>query len=179
MLTRRGYLLVGFEHVLGLVLQPGAWPAPQPEAAVQVTRTAPEQTGEFLRLVTAGFSHPDGTGTPSHETFSDEALLQVFEDFAAAPSMRRYLARWDGTPAGGGTLRLGGSGVAQLAGASTLPRFRRRGVQSALLHARLTDALREGYDLAVVTTQPGSKSQENAHRHGFSLLYARAVLVRK
>ncbi len=31
---------------------------------------------------------------------------------------------------------------------------------------------------AEVTTQPGSKSQENAQRRGFALLYTRAVLVR-
>ena len=35
-----------------------------------------------------------------------------------------------------------------------------------------------GCDLAVVTTQPGSVSQQNVTREGFALLYARAVLVR-
>jgi GNAT superfamily N-acetyltransferase len=65
-----------------------------------------------------------------------------------------------------------------LCGAATLPAFRRRGVQSALLHARLAQARQAGCDLAVVTTQPGSKSQENVQRAGFELLYVRAVLVR-
>jgi hypothetical protein len=37
---------------------------------------------------------------------------------------------------------------------------------------------REGCDVDVVTTQPGSKSQENAQRHGLELLDTRAVLVR-
>ena len=35
-----------------------------------------------------------------------------------------------------------------------------------------------GCDVAVVTTQPGSKSHENVQRKGFELLYTRAVLVR-
>jgi len=69
--------------------------------------------------------------------------------------------------------------VAQLCGAATLPEHRRRGVQSALLAARLEDAARRGCDLAVVTTQPGSKSQENVQRQGFELVYARAVLVKE
>jgi ribosomal protein S18 acetylase RimI-like enzyme len=69
-------------------------------------------------------------------------------------------------------------GVAQLAGAATLPQHRRRGVQSAVLRARLLDAAASGGDIAVVTTQPGSKSQENVQRAGFTLLYARAILVR-
>ena len=70
-------------------------------------------------------------------------------------------------------------GLAQLAGASTLPLHRRRGVQSALLRARLLDAASRGCDLAVVTTEPASKSQENAQRAGFTLLYPRAILVRR
>ncbi len=32
--------------------------------------------------------------------------------------------------------------------------------------------------VVVVTTQPGSKLQENAQRRGFALLYSRAILVR-
>jgi hypothetical protein len=44
-----------------------------------------------------------------------------------------------------------------------------------LLDARLRDARRAGCDIAVVTTAPGSKSQQNAQRHGFALLYARAL----
>jgi hypothetical protein len=70
------------------------------------------------------------------------------------------------------------AGVAQLCGAATLPAFRRRGVQTALLRRRLADARRASCDVAVMTTQPGSKSHENGHRRGFALLYARAVLVK-
>jgi hypothetical protein len=38
------------------------------------------------------------------------------------------------------------------------------GVQTALLSARLADAAAAGCDIAVVTTQPGSKSQQNVQR---------------
>ena len=37
---------------------------------------------------------------------------------------------------------------------------------------------REGCDLAVVVTAPGTRSQENVMRRGFELLYTRAILVR-
>ena len=83
-----------------------------------------------------------------------------------------------GEIAGGGSIRIT-ERVAQLSGAATLPAHRRRGVQSALLRARLHDASRQGCDLAVVTTEPGSKSQANVQRVGFALLYARAVLIRR
>lgn len=79
--------------------------------------------------------------------------------------------------AGGASLRLS-NGVAQLAGAATLPEHRRQGVQSALLSERLADAAREGCDVAVVTTEPGSKSQQNVQKIGFELLYSRAVLIK-
>lgn len=52
-------------------------------------------------------------------------------------------------------------------------------MQSALLAERLAVAGRTGCDVAVVTTQPGSKSQENVQRQGFHLLYTRAILVRE
>jgi len=69
--------------------------------------------------------------------------------------------------------------VAQLCGAATLPAHRRQGVQTALLLSRLDLARDAGCDVAVVTTQPGSKSQENVQRQGFQLLYTRAVLIRE
>jgi hypothetical protein len=48
-----------------------------------------------------------------------------------------------------------------------------------MLAARLDAAARAGCELAIITTQPGSKSQENAQRRGFYLLYTRAILVRE
>jgi hypothetical protein len=51
-------------------------------------------------------------------------------------------------------------------------------VQTALLSARLADAAAAGCDIAVITTVPGSKSQQNAQRQGFDLLYTRAVLLK-
>jgi ribosomal protein S18 acetylase RimI-like enzyme len=70
-------------------------------------------------------------------------------------------------------------GVAQFAGAATAPAHRRRGIQSALLSTRLADAAAAGCDVAVITTQPGSTSQQNAQSRGFDLLYTRAVLVKQ
>jgi hypothetical protein len=69
-------------------------------------------------------------------------------------------------------------GIAQLTGAGTVPAHRRHGVQTALLAARLVDAAAAGCDVAVVTTQPGSRWQQNVQRSGFDLLYVRAVLVK-
>jgi GNAT superfamily N-acetyltransferase len=93
------------------------------------------------------------------------------------PGFELVDARIGGQRAGGGSLRLD-DGIAQLAGAATLPAFRRRGVQAALLRWRLAYARAAGCELAVVTTQPASKSQQNVQRAGFHLLYARQLLVK-
>lgn len=92
--------------------------------------------------------------------------------------LRGDVALRDGVIAGGASFRVA-EGVAQLTGAATAPAHRRLGVQTALLSARLADAAGAGCDVAVITTQPGSKSQQNAQRRGFDLLYTRAILVKQ
>jgi GNAT superfamily N-acetyltransferase len=174
-LARRGYLFVGFENVLGLPLkdrQPLELPA-----GIEVAESGPAEFSEWLDAVVTGFAHPDDQGVPSDEEFPREVLERVMGDLASASGFSRYLARRGGEIAGGGSLRMG-DGVAQLCGAATLPAHRRQGVQTALLLSRLDLARDAGCDVAVVTTQPGSKSQENVQRQGFQLLYTRAVLIR-
>lgn len=180
LLARRGYLLIGFENVMGLELAPPTAPPSLAAAAdaLLVQRAAAADTGAWIDVVTTGFAHPDAYDGPvSPESFAREALEQVFRDFSVAPGCTQYLALRDGVTAGGAAMRIDDT-LAQLCGAATLPEHRRRGVQSALLQARLDEAARAGCDLAVVTTQPGSKSQENVQRAGFTLLYARAIMVR-
>ncbi|MBL0171259.1 MAG: hypothetical protein IPP90_11100 [Gemmatimonadaceae bacterium] len=64
-------------------------------------------------------------------------------------------------------------GVALLAGASTIPAYRGRGAQNALLLARMAYASAHGCDLAQMVAQPGSSSQRNAERQGFRIAYTR------
>jgi GNAT superfamily N-acetyltransferase len=174
-LTTRGYVLQGFENVLGRSL-PVDLPT-APTHGVEIAVSPPEELGPWLDVVVSGFASPDAQGVPSHESYPKDLLEAVMADMVAADGLSRYLARRDGVPAGGASLRQS-EGIALLCGAATLPAHRRRGVQSALLSARLRIAADAGCDVAVVTTQPGSKSQENVQRQGFDLLYARAILVR-
>ncbi|WP_258314646.1 GNAT family N-acetyltransferase [Streptomyces sp. Act143] len=174
LLTDRGYRLESFENVLGLALDGTYERMPSPGIDVRVARD--DEFEVWLDAVADGFAHPDGQGVPSHEDFPRAVLANAERDFTAA-GVVPYIALRDGTVAGGGSLRVA-DGVAQLTGAATVPSHRRRGVQTALLSARLADAAAAGCDIAVVTTQPGSRSQQNVQRQGFHLLYTRAVLVR-
>jgi GNAT superfamily N-acetyltransferase len=114
---------------------------------------------------------------PSHEQFPREVIARAMRDLTAAAGVMRYVALRDGLLAGAASVRMA-QGVAQLTGAATAPAHRRRGVHTALLSARLADAAAAGCDIAVITTQPASKSQHNAQRRGFDLLYTRAILVK-
>jgi GNAT superfamily N-acetyltransferase len=187
MLTGRGYRLVSFENVLGRLVaadeapQPaGEAPQPADEApkphGVDIRRIGEDEFDTWISVTTDGNAQPDVEGVPSHEEFPRDVVERAERDMAAA-GLRYYLALVDGVPAGGGSMRIA-EGVAQLTGAATAPAYRRRGAQSALLQARLNDAATQGCDIATVTTQPASKSQQNAQRRDFDLLYTRAILVK-
>jgi GNAT superfamily N-acetyltransferase len=173
-LTNRGYQLVSFENVLGRSLDGEMQPVTAP--GVEVRPANLDEFEAWLEVVIDGFAHPDDQGVPSSEDFPREVIGRAIADMAEA-GVRSYVALVDGDIAGEGSMRTM-EDVAQLTGAATAPRYRRRGVQTALLSARLGAAAEEGCDIAVVTTQPGSKSQENVQRRGFHLLYTRAVLVK-
>ena len=172
-LSARGYRLRGFEHVLVRPLSPGD--ADRQIPGIDLSEDDPA----WLRTVVDGFASPDGSAV-AIDPLGRDALDAVMRDFIAAPGFRRYTARLrgtlGGTIVGAAAMRID-DGIALLCGASTLPPARRRGVQAALLAARLRDASRAGCELAVVTTEPGSLSQRNVARHGFELAHVRAILT--
>ncbi len=175
LLVARGYRLVSFENVLGRDLRAGARPFAVP--GVDVRRSGPDELDAWVDLAVDAGAHPDAQGVAMEE-FPRDVLETAERDSAAVGGIRRYIALRAGRPAGGASYRVT-DGIAQLTGAGTVPEHRRRGVQTALLAARLADAAAAGCDIAVVTTQPGSTSQQNVQRRGFELLYVRAVLVRE
>jgi hypothetical protein len=175
LLTDRGYRLESFENVLGRGL-PGE-PERVAPPGIAVRRSGDDEFDAWLDLTADAVAHPDTQGVSWHEEFSREVHLRAERDMAAA-GVLRYAALRDGVLAGGAGLRLT-DGIAQFAGAATAPAHRRYGIQAALLSTRLADAAAAGCDVAVIVTQPGSKSQQNAQRRGFDLLYTRAVLVKQ
>ena len=136
------------------------------EVSVEMVRG--ERLGLWSQTVARGFSE--------HAQMTTE-ILDVMQAFASAKGVECYLARVNGSVAGGGTLILR-DGIGGLFGASTLPEFRKRGVQTALLRRRIARAAEAGCDLAVCLAQPGSSSQRNVVRHGFATLYTRVKFER-
>jgi GNAT superfamily N-acetyltransferase len=176
LLTERGYRLDSFENVLGLDLS--APPERVTPPGVEVRPSPEDEFDTWLDVVVEAFARPDTQGASVHEEFPREVIADAMKDLISAAGVERYLALRNGIAAGGASMRMA-EGVAQLTGAATAPAHRRRGVQTAMLSARLVHAAASGCDVAVITTAPGSKSQQNAQRRGFDLLFTRAVLVRQ
>ncbi len=176
LLATRGYLLEGFENVLGRPLD-AADALPSAPEGMLIRQMAPHEDRLWLEESINGFGHADAQGIAAPELPPRELLESALEGFLLAPDFLRFGAWIDGELAGVCCLRLDGK-LAQLCGATTLPRFRRLGVQSALLRQRLAVAVAAGCTLALMTTQPGSKSHQNGCRLGFVQLLNRALLVR-
>ena len=185
LLGSRAYVIQGFENVLG---QPIASPSRAPSAsaepsdqrpasAIDVRPMRPDEVGIWTDVAVTSFLHADTEGVQAEPLPPREALERSVEETLPVPGFIRYVALIDGRPVGVATLRLD-DGLAQLCGAATLPGWRRRGVQTALLNHRLAVARDAGCTLALMTTAPGTKSQENGLRQGFSLLYTRAIFVK-
>ncbi len=83
-----------------------------------------------------------------------------------------FLAGCGETAGAAGVLSLHGS-VALFGGSATIPEMRPKGLQAALLQARMRYAHEHGCDIAMMVAMAGSGSQRNAERQGFRIAYTR------
>jgi GNAT superfamily N-acetyltransferase len=164
----RGYRLLEVSNVLVRELSnSGAVQESLPQE-IAVRQATAGEAKLWTRTVSQGFAEQFPV-TPE--------MLDLMEGFFHASSGTAFLAYAEGKVAGGAALAMHG-GVCGLFGASTLPEFRRRGVQTALLSARIAWAAARGCDLAVSITAPASISQRNIERAGFRVAYTRTKLIR-
>jgi hypothetical protein len=174
-LVRRGYQVRGFENQLGHPLTTVAPVAV--ERPFDISRTERHEHAALARVIGTAFANTDG-GSVAADVPMPEDGARWFELTMSVRGFEGFAARREGTLVGGASMRID-DGVAQFCGAATLPAYRRCGVQTALIRLRLLAARESGCDVAVVTTEPGSRSQRNVQREGFSLLYARQIFVKE
>lgn len=163
LLVSRGYRPIEISNVLYQPITVGADTSARAQG-LNVRVIKPEEAGLWTEINARGWSHDH----PEFKPFMREvgALLSAREGSVC------FLGEVDGVPAAAAALSLH-EGVALLAGAATVPEHRRRGLQLALLDARLRYAREHGCDLAMMVTEPGSNSQRNAQRQGFLIAYTR------
>jgi len=174
-LSDRGYRLRGFENVLARRLDD--LPAPTGFHEISIDLIGAEDVSAWFEVAVDSFANMDGTGSVADAALSREELARSLGDLLGGMAYNRYLARIDGLAVGEAALHVDDR-LALLAGSGTLPAYRGRGVQKALVQRRLHDAREAGCDFAVVVTAPGTRSQDNVMRRGFELLYSRAILIR-
>jgi GNAT superfamily N-acetyltransferase len=139
-------------------------------APVAVERVTTATADAYERTVARGFQNMDD-GEPG-------LPARVFARVATRLSAcQAFLAFVDGEPAGGGAVVVRDR-TAAFFGASTRPRFRGRGVQSALLRRRIAVAKEAGCDLAFVKTDRDSGSERNVRRAGFKAAYEKTTWQR-
>ncbi|MBX2802479.1 MAG: GNAT family N-acetyltransferase [Myxococcales bacterium] len=94
-----------------------------------------------------------------------EVGLAAMAPWPAPPAWRRYVAWVDGAPAGESLLSLFDD-VAYLAEAATVGRFRRRGIQRAMIARRVADAREAGATTVFGAVQYGDQSWANMRALG-------------
>jgi GNAT superfamily N-acetyltransferase len=125
---------------------------------LDVRLVGPESAADFARVVAEGFGMP-------------EWAMPLAANVVGRPRWSCYLAYDDKEPAAAGALFVDDE-VGWLGLAATLPRFRGRGAQSALLAVRIEDARKQGCSTVVTETgelEEGrpSSSYRNILRAGF------------
>jgi GNAT superfamily N-acetyltransferase len=125
---------------------------------LRVLRVGPDRAGDFAAVVVGGFTMPEWTAP-------------LAANVVGRPGWSCYVAYEGEAPAGAGALFVLGT-VGWLGFGATLPEFRGRGAQSAILAARIEDARVQGCSTVVTETgalEEGrpSSSYRNILRAGF------------
>ena len=113
----------------------------------------------------------EGCGIP-HEALPGTER-QVRAEYTA-PGWHVFLASVDGRPAAMATLYVEGE-IASIDGMATVPAYRERGYQAALLRRCVSAAARAGCRLLASQTRPSSTSERNMVRAGFRIAYTKMM----
>lgn len=167
MLCERGYTIAEFTNVLVRGISPGeaapTWPG---KVAVRVVEDEEELELHARTMCSGYLSRTDIT--------ADELTLGRL--LSNLPYGRAYLAEVEGEAAGGSCMSIR-DGIGNCFGDGTLPSFRRTGVHTAMICARIGDAIAAGCELLTASTQPGSVSQKNYQTLGFTVAYSKITMV--
>jgi ribosomal protein S18 acetylase RimI-like enzyme len=164
----RGYGICELNNVLYRKLNPAeVFPAPPDDC--ELRRGCREEAESASAIVERAF-FPDG----APEAFGD--LLTPLYQMEGAVT---FTARVEGkVVACGAGLVIPEHRIFAVCGAGTLVEFRGRGLQTALLRARLATAAQAGCEYAVIVTQGGTSSQRNCERLGFRVAYSKVTVIK-
>ncbi|MGC1647667.1 MAG: GNAT family N-acetyltransferase [Candidatus Sulfotelmatobacter sp.] len=165
----RGYAIAELNNVLFRSLD-SQEKLPPPPAGCEIRPSQLSEAETAGAIVESAF-FPDG---------APEAYRGLIAPFYQMERALAFVASVDGKVVACGTgLVIPEHRVFALCGAGTLTKFRGRGLQTALLRARMAAAVQAGCEYAVVVTNGGTTSQRNAERLGFSVAYSKVTVIKQ
>ena len=166
-LAKRSYVAAWFRSVFAL--QPSATVTAS-NLDLRIDRVEADGMEQWLRVFNEGFEADHGDAFTANDEIGRAGFI--------VPNSHTFLAFLDDEPVGCGSVQFV-DGVAWLGGAATIPAFRQRGIQAALVAHRLRLAAEAGCDLAAVTALSSGPSARNIVRLGFQHIQTQAVVERK
>jgi GNAT superfamily N-acetyltransferase len=168
MFKEHGYGIAELNNVLYRRLDPKE-KFPPASAGCELRRGRREEAEVSSAIVERAF-FPEG---------APEAFTGLLTPLYQMEGALTFVASIEGTMvACGAGLLIPEHRVFAVCGAGTLAEFRGRGLQTALLRARLAAAAEAGCEYAVVVTQGGSASQRNCERLGFRVAYSKVTVIK-
>jgi GNAT superfamily N-acetyltransferase len=169
MFKERGYGIAELNNVLYRRLDPEEKFESGPPGC-EIRRGRPEEARELGSIVERAF-FPEGPP----EAFKDllTPLYQMEGAMTFAASVEAKIV------ACGAGLVIPEHRIFAVCGAGTAAEFRGRGLQTALLRARLAAAAEAGCEYAVVVTHGGTASQRNCERLGFCVAYSKVTVIKE
>jgi GNAT superfamily N-acetyltransferase len=166
-LARRGYVPMWFRSVYAL--SPTLTFATS-RAGLRIERVEDQDEGRWLDVLARGFEAEQGEMRVANDEIGRAGRI--------APDAHTFLAYIDDDVVGCGAVQFV-DGIAWLGGAATIPEFRQRGVQAALVAHRLALAAEAGCELAAVSALSNGPSARNIVRLGFQHIHTQVVVERK
>jgi GNAT superfamily N-acetyltransferase len=168
LVSARRYAIAELNNVLYCPLQPVGSVEIPPD--VQIRRGRSEEAAQFSQIVARSFF--DNAEPPA-------GFADMLSPLFAFPESLTFLAEVNGVPVAAAAGRIiPEHRIFALFGAGTLPDFRKRGIQTALLRTRLKAAAEAGCEYAVVITRGGTISERNCVRLGFRIAYSKATVIK-
>ncbi len=153
-----------------------------------VTTAQPAAPGISVRVVSKGddaeirrYTRIAMTGSQSPDVALPETDYELSARIVKHPRTLSFIASVRDAAgmhdAGAGSLEIHEE-IACLFGLTTLPRFRRMGIQQTLIAARLNVAAERGVRVATIGSRPGAGTERNVRRMGFATAYTKVILAR-
>jgi GNAT superfamily N-acetyltransferase len=168
MFKERSYGIAELNNVLYRKLDPNE-EFPSPPKDCEIRCSLPEEAAKSGAIVERAF-FPEG---------APEAYRGLIEPLYQMDGALAFIANIDGKIVACGTgLAIPEHRIFALGGAGTLLEYRGRGLQTALLRARMAAAGEAGCEYAVVVTNGGTTSQRNCERLGFCVAYSKVTVIK-